>query len=88
MNKIIYIIAGLIIVFAGLCYYDHYSNPLVRQYYVENDNCRDGDPEFASTWASCLQRDFIVIELTNQNYCYGREDQAEYEKTWRKCPSK
>lgn len=61
------------------------QNSLITQYHQTNDTCRDGDPELESTWLSCNQRDIIVKELLDQGYCWGREDQAEYQRRWQPC---
>jgi hypothetical protein len=58
---------------------------LIKEYYLEDDACRGGDPNLLETWHACERRDSIVYDLVNRGYCWGKEDQAEYQKTWQKC---
>lgn len=61
------------------------SDPVIEQYHYENNICRDGDPESELTWASCAHRDILMENLLSRGYCWGKEGQAEYERSWQKC---
>jgi hypothetical protein len=89
-DKAIYIIAMVAVAFVIIWTADKLlslrsNDPVIDQYHYENNLCRDGDPESPLTWASCAHRDILVEDLVSRGYCWGKEGQAEYEKSWQKC---
>lgn len=51
-----------------------------------NDKCRGGSGDDPATQKACDQRDALDKKLQSRGWCYGRPDQAEYQKTWQPCP--
>lgn len=58
---------------------------LKYEYHTQTTICQGGDPADPATWLACNQRDNITETLTARGFCYGKEDQAEYQKEWYLC---
>jgi hypothetical protein len=83
MKKTILVI---IVVIAFIQVVDYCVNSsMIRNYHHTNNICRGEDPTHNSTQTACQQRDILVKKLTNHGFCWGEEDQAEYQKSWHSC---
>jgi len=62
---------------------------LIKQEEFLNDKCRDGradtEAAFAATQRTCDQRNRLVANLKALGWCYGTDQQFEYEKKWQLC---
>ena len=47
--------------------------------------CRGWSGDKPETQEACKARDRLVIVLDHLDWCYGKKDQAEYQKKWHKC---
>jgi hypothetical protein len=61
------------------------AESVLQQLWVEEDACRGGPGDEKSTWAACERRDGLVKRLTELGWCWGPEDAAEYQKSWKFC---
>jgi len=65
------------------------SNPwvLIRQEREANETCRGGYPDDPQTASACTARDNYAHQLYALGWCFGKQNQFEYEKRWDKCES-
>lgn len=55
-----------------------------------NGRCRDSSEDETMTMVACDQRDQMMEALRAEGMCWGNDNdpnEAEYQKTWRPCPS-
>lgn len=47
--------------------------------------CRDGGESQEATERICNEREALMNDLKTMGWCFGRPDQAEYQKKWQPC---
>ena len=47
--------------------------------------CRDGGESWEATERICNQREALIGDLKAMGWCFGRPDQAQYQKKWQPC---
>lgn len=58
---------------------------LIAEEETLNRECRGGSSDSPETMKYCDKRDALFAKLNKLDWCFGRDDQAEYEKEWMKC---
>jgi|GEM_PF-1403896 len=58
---------------------------LIAQEVKLKEKCRGGYPDDPKTSKSCKAWVKISDKIESKGWCWGREDQAETEKEWKKC---
>jgi len=82
---LLFLLAVLFLV-TGYFAYDHAKSYILIQQYLQTTTICRGEPaDHVATKEACNQRQIIVNKLLSQGYCFGRNDQAEYQKFWAKC---
>lgn len=66
---------------------DRAVQSLVAEERALNDECRGGSGDDPRTHEACAGRDALAQQLGTRGWCYGTQDQAEYQKQWQKCAS-
>jgi hypothetical protein len=62
------------------------SNQLIiKQWNEANVFCRGSTEEDKETLAWCTVREAIAEVLSAREWCYGKQDEAEYQHKWHKC---
>jgi hypothetical protein len=61
------------------------ASKLIRQYHQADASCRGDNFNQKSTLTACSKRDALTEELLKRGFCWGSEDQAEYQKKWQLC---
>jgi hypothetical protein len=59
--------------------------PILERERWLNDKCRDGSGDDPATADYCAIRDRADEQLRAKGWCWGRPDQAEYQKKWAPC---
>lgn len=58
---------------------------LITEEEILNRECRGGSSDSPETMKYCDKRDAVFTKLDKLGWCFGRDNQAEYEKKWVKC---
>jgi len=58
---------------------------LIRQQEDLNSQCRGGSGDSPKTLAACESRDKLLEQIHQRGWCWGKEGQAGYERSWVKC---
>jgi hypothetical protein len=60
---------------------------LINKETALNEKCRGGFGDNTETWKACDEREKIIAQLKLMGWCYGANEQAEYQKSWQQCPT-
>ncbi|KKB79915.1 hypothetical protein VW35_05420 [Devosia soli] len=58
---------------------------LIDLYEDANAVCRGASGNDVTTWANCAARSVYGTALNEQDWCFGKEDQAGAEMEWHEC---
>ncbi|MBF0185431.1 MAG: DUF1311 domain-containing protein [Magnetococcales bacterium] len=58
---------------------------MIARYDTLNDQCRGGSGDDPATLRACDARDQLFQQIRQKQWCYGRDDQAGYQKQWQPC---
>lgn len=61
------------------------TEALLSAWAVENEACRGGSGDEASTWKACERREHVSAQLGRLGLCYGREGEPGYMSDWHRC---
>ena len=70
-----------IILFCAIVPLLPYDSKLIDDYHRLTTACRGSN----NAQSACLERDLITKKLLERGLCWGKEDQAEYQKKWHPC---
>jgi len=86
------ILVAAVLVYQSMLPKEMAVSDLIKQKDILNSRCRDGradtEAAFAATQRICDQREKLITKLKSQGWCYGTEEQAQYEKQWQPCEQK
>lgn len=92
MKKLGFLLLGGALVFVGVTIFQLWPDKdtetvssLVAQEAAAGERCRGGAGDDPDTQKACELRDGLVVQLKRNGWCYGTEEQAEYQKRWQKC---
>lgn len=85
MKPLVALFAASVLIAAPVHSQSQYPKAQIDQAERLNDRCRGGSGDDPATMEACEKRDAAYNRLEKSGWCFGKDDDASYQRTWQRC---